>query len=196
MLDQRVRTPSKFDPILTEVQFDFSIKIGQEVTVKVTAAENLKVYHYYVIGQEKLLYSQSVYLPDNSTNSHEFTFLATKELAPQAKVVACILKSEEIVSDKITISLEDKLYNNIDVNLSLEKAAPGEQIDITVKTNPNSYIGLLGIDQSILLLRGDNDLSLDDALSQRAAFYRNLYDAYDSYDDYHSYWYDFKVCSN
>lgn len=37
---------------------------------------------------------------------------------------------------------------------------PGNNVDITIRTKPNSYVGLLGVDQSVLLLRSGNDLSL------------------------------------
>jgi CD109 antigen len=32
-------------------------------------------------------------------------------------------------------------------------------MDITISTHPNSYVGLLGVDQSVLLLKSGNDLS-------------------------------------
>ena len=37
---------------------------------------------------------------------------------------------------------------------------PGNNVDITIRTKPNSYVGVLGVDQSVLLLRSGNDLSL------------------------------------
>lgn len=37
-------------------------------------------------------------------------------------------------------------------------ARPGQEVDITVISKPNSYIGLMGVDQSVLLLRKGNDL--------------------------------------
>lgn len=44
------------------------------------------------------------------------------------------------------------------VELSTQEATPGQEVDITVISKPNSYIGLMGIDQSVLLLREGNDL--------------------------------------
>jgi CD109 antigen len=42
--------------------------------------------------------------------------------------------------------------------LSSEQGKPGEQVSITVSTKPNSYVGLLGVDQSVLLLKKGNDI--------------------------------------
>lgn len=44
------------------------------------------------------------------------------------------------------------------MNLSTNEATPGQDVDITIISKPNSYIGLLGVDQSVLLLREGNDL--------------------------------------
>ena len=33
------------------------------------------------------------------------------------------------------------------------QAKPGEKVDIKVTTNPDSYVGLMGVDQSVLLLK-------------------------------------------
>jgi len=36
---------------------------------------------------------------------------------------------------------------------------PGKTVDVTVKAKPNSYVGVLGVDQSVLLLKSGNDLT-------------------------------------
>lgn len=38
---------------------------------------------------------------------------------------------------------------------------PGETCSLTVKADPKSYVGLLAVDQSVLLLSGGNDISED-----------------------------------
>ena len=44
------------------------------------------------------------------------------------------------------------------LELSTLQAKPGQNLDITINTNPNSYVGLLGVDQSVLLLKSGNDI--------------------------------------
>ena len=38
-------------------------------------------------------------------------------------------------------------------------AEPGKAVDISVKAKPNSYVGVLGVDQSVLLMRTGNDIT-------------------------------------
>lgn len=44
------------------------------------------------------------------------------------------------------------------MEVSTGETRPGQDVDITVISKPNSYIGLMGVDQSVLLLRKGNDL--------------------------------------
>ena len=40
-----------------------------------------------------------------------------------------------------------------------DSVEPGKAVDISVKAKPNSYVGVLGVDQSVLLLRKGNDIT-------------------------------------
>lgn len=39
-----------------------------------------------------------------------------------------------------------------------EQVKPGENVSLKIKTAPNSFVGLTAVDQSVLLLRSNNDL--------------------------------------
>lgn len=40
-----------------------------------------------------------------------------------------------------------------------KEVAPGENVNLIITSKPNSYIGLLGVDQRSLLLKSGNDIS-------------------------------------
>ena len=52
-----------------------------------------------------------------------------------------------------------------------EDVLPRTDVSLTVNAQPNSYIGLLAVDQSVLLLRSDNDLSQDEVREYLFNFY-------------------------
>lgn len=62
------------------------------------------------------------------------------------------------------------------MSLSKTESKPGQDVDITISTNPDSYVGLLGVDQSVLLLKSGNDLTtgkvFDDLKTYEEANYR------------------------
>lgn len=81
----------------------------------------------------------------------------------------------------------------IDLELSSEQGKPGEQVSITVSTKPNSYVGLLGVDQSVLLLKKGNDLEKSsvfeelDKYNEKTRWNRRWYGGYQgSFSDFES----------
>lgn len=40
-----------------------------------------------------------------------------------------------------------------------DEVGPGDNVDITISAKPNSYVGLLAVDQRSLLLKSGNDIS-------------------------------------
>ena len=49
----------------------------------------------------------------------------------------------------------------LQVNISINptEAEPGNNVEMTIETKPNSYVGLLAVDQSVLLLKSGNDIT-------------------------------------
>jgi len=47
----------------------------------------------------------------------------------------------------------------VEVRVAPDSVEPGKAVDISVKAKPNSYVGVLGVDQSVLLLRKGNDIT-------------------------------------
>lgn len=74
-------------------------------------------------------------------------------MVPKAQLIVYYMKDGEIISDKIDIEFGEELHNFVKVDTSATQARPGENIDITVSTKPGSYVGLLGVDQSVILLK-------------------------------------------
>lgn len=133
-------------------------KLNKEVTVEVRSTKELKSITYQVIGRGDVLVSQTVDVPNAKIVS--FRFLSTFLMVPTAKIHAYYVSSEtgQIISDTTEITFPSNFQNPLKIDLSKTQAQPGEDVDLTITTNPNSYVGLLGVDQSVLLLKGGNDL--------------------------------------
>lgn len=77
------------------------------------------------------------------------------------------------------------------MTLSSNETRPGEQLSITVNTKPNSYVGLLGVDQSVLLLKKGNDLEKSavfeelEKYNEKTRWNRRYFSSYgNSYSDF------------
>lgn len=43
-----------------------------------------------------------------------------------------------------------------------DKAQPAQSVSVQVKADPKSFVGLLAVDQSVLLLKSGNDITQDE----------------------------------
>lgn len=170
--------------------------MNKEIFVEVQSLDLLEHFTYQVISQGKLIYSDSLAVPRR--NYHVFSFMATFDLLPRAHLIVYYFKNDDIVSTKIDIDIRENLNNFIKLKLSEKRVQPGDNINIDITTNPGSHVGLLGVDQSVLLLKKNTDLTVDDAWNERELYQyqfheRNTKSNGHSPYFYNKYWNDFQV---
>lgn len=56
------------------------------------------------------------------------------------------------------------------MKLSSDQVKPGSNMDISVTTRINSFVGLLGVDQSVLLLKKGNDIEASTVFQELAKY--------------------------
>jgi CD109 antigen len=158
-----------FDCLIAFINDNFFPKsrptISKEVSVEVQATEDMKTLVYQVLGRGDVLISKTIDVPNRKTQV--FKFLAGFSMVPKANLIVYYIRGDgEIVSDRVEIEFGDELNNFVKLELSTLQASPGQNLDITINTNPNSFVGLLGVDQSVLLLKKGNDLTKDSVFNE------------------------------
>ncbi|XP_055641122.1 thioester-containing protein 1 allele R1-like isoform X6 [Toxorhynchites rutilus septentrionalis] len=139
--------------VLTEVP-----TINKDLTVDVTATVPMKYFSYQVLGRGDVIVGGTISVPDRK--SHTFRFPASFAMVPRARLIVYFVQDDgELISDRVDIEFGNELPNFLKVSLSKTQSKPGEDMDITISTNPDSYVGLLGVDQSVLLLKSGNDIT-------------------------------------
>uniref|UniRef100_A0A2M4DQG6 TEP1-F n=1 Tax=Anopheles darlingi TaxID=43151 RepID=A0A2M4DQG6_ANODA len=151
--------------------------VNEEVVVEVAATVPMKSFTYQLLGRGDVLLSNTVAVPE--TKTHTFKFRASFAMVPRAKlVVFYIAANGDMVSDSKVITFDSELPNFMKVTLSKEQSKPGQDVEITVSTNPDSYVGLLGVDQSVLLLKSGNDITKDQVFSELEKYEERSYGYY------------------
>lgn len=159
---------------------------------------------YQIVARGKILESDTIVTAFDLNDTeyiHRFKFVPTFDYAPRAHVVIYYVKDEHIVSTNVGVDLYDDFKNFIELEAVPDSTEPGETLDLTVRSNPNSFIGLLGVDKSVLILRGGNDLAHDEIWNELEMFHgqvkRRIYEYGQSTKRpvpvYHNEWSDFKV---
>ena len=131
---------------------------NHDIEIEVNSTAPLKYLSYEILGRGDILNAGSIQVYGKNTAS--FRFLATYVMAPTAHVLVYYSRDDgEIVADALDVDLQGTLQNFVDIKMSTNQTAPGDSVDITISAKPDSYIGLLGVDQRSLILKSGNDIS-------------------------------------
>lgn len=125
--------------------------LGENINVEVKSNEFLQNITYIVIAHGKIVNAKSVDVPD--VKSYSFKIKATFDLVPRVTVIVYQFKNDDIVAKKVDVELKEHLNNFVKLRLSTTETQPGKDVGIELITNPDSYVGLMGVDQSVLLLK-------------------------------------------
>ncbi|EEC12664.1 thioester-containing protein, putative [Ixodes scapularis] len=143
--------------------------IGDLVEVEVNSTQPLDHLVYEVMGRGDIVFAQT--LPASGVRTYRFSFSTSFRMAPRARVlVYYVRKDGELVADAVNFDLGGILRTPVQVQSNLAETKPGGQVDILVSTRPNAYVGLLGVDQSVLLLKKGNDLSQEQVIEELESF--------------------------
>lgn len=63
-----------------------------------------------------------------------------------------------------------KISSQIELKTSKTETKPGANLDISVSASPNSFVGLLGVDQSVLILKKGNDIEESTVFEELESF--------------------------
>ncbi|KAL3260062.1 hypothetical protein MRX96_016533 [Rhipicephalus microplus] len=177
------KSPSR--SFLQAVMITEEPKVGDIVEFEVNATDTLDHIVYEVMGRGDIVYAQT--LPVSGVRSYRFSFSATFRMAPKARVlVYYVRKDGEVVADAVNYDVGGILrtpvsiyvcmhaciytFFTVHVQTSIAETKPGGQVNVLVSTKPNAYIGVLGVDQSVLLLKKGNDLSQEQVIEELESF--------------------------
>ncbi|XP_037031071.1 CD109 antigen-like [Bradysia coprophila] len=144
---------------------DTDIFVGGTVKMHLVSRVPLKHFTYQVFGRGNVLISKSQTVPEQT--NIEFDFPATFDMVPNVQVVVYTIRDDGNVNTASqTVFLQKKLPNQITLESAVNETEPGTEYSLKIVTAPNSYVGLLAVDQSVLLMRSGNDLSVDDVMRE------------------------------
>ncbi|MEQ2220467.1 hypothetical protein ILYODFUR_005762, partial [Ilyodon furcidens] len=104
-----------------------------------------------------------------TVNKGELTFRLTQviDLAPIAQVIVySVMPNGEIVADSLDFPIQLCLKNKVSLKFSSAQQLPAEKTTLTVKANPKSLCSVRAIDQSVLLLKPEQELTVDYVFNQ------------------------------
>ncbi|ESN94943.1 hypothetical protein HELRODRAFT_180050 [Helobdella robusta] len=142
------------------------VKPSSVLQFQVKSIEEIKEFQFQVLAKGLILANRRI---DAGLAKKEHTFsvqvtpdLAIK-LAPEARfVVSYVTSTGELIADSMAVTVADYFANKVSLSFNKNQTEPGdESVYLNVKTKQNSFVSLLAVDQSVLLLRAGNDITQD-----------------------------------
>ncbi|CAG2179489.1 unnamed protein product, partial [Oppiella nova] len=112
--------------------------------------------------------------------------MAVHRMAPKARILCYYVRedNEEVVADAMDFEVDGLFRTDVSIDTDLNKAEPGAQVAVRVNTKPDAWVGIVGVDQSVLLLKSGNDMTREAVIQELqtydTTFTDNYWDGYTS----------------
>ncbi|XP_055465269.1 pregnancy zone protein-like [Psammomys obesus] len=120
-------------------------------------------FYYLVKARGSIFSSGSHVLPleqGNMKGVFSFPLQVEPDMAPEAQLlVYATLPNEEIVADTETLKIENCFANKVNLSFSPAQSLPASDTHLKVTAAPQSLCALRAVDQSVLLLKPEAELS-------------------------------------
>ncbi|XP_062546484.1 thioester-containing protein 1 allele R1-like [Armigeres subalbatus] len=140
---------------------------NQPIVVQVQSSVPLSHLTYHVIAKGKILAINQLRFDESDTIQFEIS--ATPEMVPNAKIFVFSFHNGQLLKDTVPVQM-NSLNNWVKVTLSKDRVKPGERVQVTVESIPNSTVGLLAVDRGTWLMSDDNQLTKQKVLNEIKGF--------------------------
>ncbi|XP_053958661.1 pregnancy zone protein-like isoform X2 [Anastrepha ludens] len=133
----------------------------EQIIVTINSSAPLSYFDYNIVGRGNILVSERVFVP-NKAKTYDLTLTPTFMWMPYARFYAYFIDElGEFHYDETIFNIKVEMQNKLEISAPAQ-VKPGADVALHIKTTPNSFVGLLAVDQSVLLLGRNNDVSQND----------------------------------
>ncbi|MGH0179126.1 UNVERIFIED_CONTAM: hypothetical protein FKN15_000684 [Acipenser sinensis] len=123
-------------------------------------------FYYLVLAKGSIARNGRVGVPMKAgqVSEGEFSFKlpVSSHLAPYAQVlVYAVFPNGEIVADSFDFQVDTCFKNKVDLKFSAPQELPGEDTTVHLRADPGSLCALRAVDQSVILMEPDKELTVE-----------------------------------
>ncbi|XP_023968757.2 ovostatin-like [Chrysemys picta bellii] len=126
-------------------------------------------FYYMVMAKGKIVLNgqQQVSITGAPYGTFFISLTGSEKLAPTAQIlVYTVHPGGELVADSTRLQVEKCFKNKVQLQFSKKQGLPASNISLQLEAAANSYCALRAVDQSVLLLRPEQELSADTVYNQ------------------------------
>ncbi|XP_013382628.1 CD109 antigen-like isoform X1 [Lingula anatina] len=140
-----------------------SPQAGSNAEFEVKSTEQVKEVVYQILARGNIVSTKRVTV--DAAKPLQVTI--TPEMAPKSKMVIYYVRSDgEVVADSLNFNVKGAFKNQVSLQFDKTKAEPGQKVSVSLSADPGSFVGLLAVDQSVLLLKSGNDITQEEVLGE------------------------------
>ncbi|CAB3408447.1 unnamed protein product [Caenorhabditis bovis] len=134
------------------------VDVGKSLSFSLKATHPLTSITYQVMSRSSIVLSQQM-----TVNSEHATisFQAQPIMAPKSRLIVYAIRenSQEVLVDAVDFKVEGIFQNQVSLAIDKQAVEPGQNVNFKITAEKNSFVGLLVVDQSVLLLKSGNDIT-------------------------------------
>ncbi|UCB43821.1 MAG: hypothetical protein JSV77_04015 [Dehalococcoidales bacterium] len=138
--------------------------VGEVIQFKVNSTRRASNFYYEIVSRDKVVYS-------DYTTSSAIAFRTTPLMTPSARLLVYqILPNSEVAADYIPFDVSPVYPHEVTAEFSQDEAEPGDEIDIDIRTQGESKVGIAAVDRSVYIL-AENRLNLQQVFAKLEQLY-------------------------
>jgi len=141
-----------------------TLAVGATARFHISATQEATNFYYEVVARGRVVFS------DYTTN-RDIAFKITPAMSPSAKLLVYqILPNSEVAADYIPFDVTAEYPQNVSADFSKDEAKPGDDVDLTIKTENQSHVIVTAVDKSVFIL-AENRLNLAQVFAELEKLY-------------------------
>ncbi|GJQ86520.1 hypothetical protein Trydic_g10420 [Trypoxylus dichotomus] len=159
---------------LSKTYLQISLESGRSVVglnneIFVNCTESMKYISYELLARGDILKAGSFQI--ENVKNYRFRFQAVYTMVPISHLLVSYVREDgELVSDSLSIETEDRRDTQNEISLSVEQTQPENDVELTILSKPNSYVGILAVDENYEALRSGYDIRPDNIFEELQMF--------------------------
>ncbi|RWS29912.1 CD109 antigen-like protein, partial [Leptotrombidium deliense] len=143
-------------------------KVGEYIIFHVRANYYVQLFSYVILSKGMILMSSREEMPSSVKT---FSVTLSAEMAPSATIVVYdISRNNEVIADSLTFAVNGISRNKFSVTLNNKKDKSGETVEVDVRGQPGTYIGLSAMDKDLYSLDAGNQINNAEVLRKMSSF--------------------------
>ncbi|XP_023372853.1 alpha-2-macroglobulin isoform X2 [Otolemur garnettii] len=153
------------EPVLGELRCGQTHTVQAHYILKAQVLKELKelVFYYLVMAKGGIVRNGTHVLPvrqEDMKGHFSVSVPVSSDIAPVARLlIYAILPDGEVIGDSARYEVERCLANKVNLSFNPEQSLPASHAHLRVTASPQSVCALRAVDQSVLLMRPEAELS-------------------------------------